>query len=172
LTVSTISSSGEFGFTTTQYGLIFIEGSDDRLYIATNGTGNNFVRFAQSDNVGPSANWATGTGSLLSSSHYGSNYFLAPAADGHLQSGDNYIGFRLDKKDGSGDLFYGWANLNLDLTNGTASITEWAYDDTADAAILVDPIPEPSSLALLAMGAGGLFAYRARRKKRSAEVTV
>jgi len=171
LTVSTTSTS----FGSSGSGGIWIEGFDDGHYIASDGS-DHFVRFVQSDPVGPSANFGTSSGGLIastwSSSTSDSAIFLGAATKDHLKSGDNYIGFRLDKKDGSGDLFYGWANLNLDLTTGTASITEWAYDDTADAAILVASVPEPSSLALLAMGAGGLFAYRARQKKRSAEVTV
>ena len=151
-------------------GVLSIETTNDALYIATDGTGDDFVRFAVSESVGPSANWSTGSGVLVSFHPEAVGYHLGSAAEDNLNSGDNYIGFRLTK-DG-GDVFYGWANLNLDLTAGAVTLTEWAYDDTTDAAIHVNTVPEPSSLALLAMGAGGLFAYRARQKKRSAEVTV
>lgn len=78
--------------------------------------------------------------------------------------GDNYVGFAFDS--GAG-LRYGYATFNFD-PNGTLTIPEWWYDDSG-ASILVAPIPEPSGLALLAMGAAGIAAYRATRKPRSSE---
>ncbi len=174
-TTGASSSEGEILMTSVNTG----------VEIATDGgTDRDFVRFAESESVGPSANFRNLDAGLLSFNSSFAGYGLNSAVEDHLQSGDNYIGFRFDKDDGSGDIFYGWANLNLNLTNGTASITEWAWEDTANTAIDVADtgaggggvVPEPSSLALLAMGAGGLFAYRARQKKlsadRSTEVTV
>ena len=157
------------GVSTT--GQVSVNSANSHIYFATDGTGNDFVRFTVSDSVGPSANWDTGSGQLINFNSTIGDFVLGSAAENFLQSGDNYIGFRFWDED-SDDQHYGWANLNLDLVTRTMSITEWAWDDTADTAIGVADVPEPSSLALLAMGAGGLFAYRARRKKRSAEVTV
>jgi len=158
-------------------GAIEIAASNSQIYIGTDGD-DAFERFAVSESVGRSVgNWltggGTGSGNLISfNTTYGTGYHLDSAASENLLEGDNYIGFRFYDFEDSENYFYGWANLNLDLTTGTVTITEWAYEDTADTVIHVADVPEPSSLALLAMGAGGLFAYRARRKKRSAEVTV
>lgn len=87
-------------------------------------------------------------------------------------SGDSgFIGFRFDR---NGDLHYGWAAVTL--TNGgnfgTFEISEWAWENTPDTAIMVGAtgssstaVPEPTSftltgLTLLAMGAAGVRRWR------------
>jgi hypothetical protein len=87
-----------------------------------------------------------------------------------LGGGDNYIGFRFTGIDNL--IHYGWANLFLDLNAGIVTIKDGAYNDVAGAQIHIadgpsSSVPEPSSLALLAIGAGGLAAFR-RRKQRVA----
>jgi len=63
---------------------------------------------------------------------------------------------------------YGWAraNVQFDVPNGSSSATliDWAYEDQADTPIQ-SPVPEPSTLSLLALGAAGLAALRARRRQ-------
>ena len=91
-----------------------------------------------------------------------------------IHEGDNAIGFRFD--DGSG-LRYGFAIFNLDSTTGTVTISEWTYDSDVDTPVhvtvdLTNPVPEPGSLALLAMGAAGLLMYRARRTSRKPAKTT
>jgi len=167
---------------------------DNSFYFLITSSDTDLPRLAASQNIGPTSvtdNRAPGnfSASQLQVIQYepdlsSGNIVLGTVANGTgtgsgtaVQDGDNYIGFTflLD-----GENVYGWANLNIDLTNGVVSITEWAYQDEDNTAIHVADttsggagvVPEPSSLALLAMGAGGLFAYRARQKKRSAEDTV
>jgi hypothetical protein len=66
-------------------------------------------------------------------------------------------------------MLYGWAELILSTTGGgTVTVERWAYNDTPDGSIKVGqtedtPVPDPSTLALLAAGAVGVRRWRARR---------
>lgn len=79
-------------------------------------------------------------------------------------SGPNILGFRFLS---SGNLFYGWAEINI--TGGDVEISRWAYEDVAGQGIhagSTTSVPEPATLALLGMGAAGLLAFRGRKEKR------
>lgn len=77
------------------------------------------------------------------------------------------FGFRFATLDASG-YYYGWGTLEIDLTRPAGSgytISEAFYQTTPGSPITVGavPVPEPAGLALLALGATGLAAWRARR---------
>ena len=101
---------------------------------------------------------------------------------GFTSGDDGYIGFRFT--DGA-DLHYGWARITKTLVEinppmnvvddfgfgvtATLTIHEWAYED--DPGLLgiylgdsVTSVPEPSSLALAALGVAGVTSWRKRRK--------
>jgi len=69
----------------------------------------------------------------------------------------------------NGNTYYGWGSLVIDyLAAGQGfQITEAYYNTVPGAGINVGavPVPEPSSMALLAIGAAGVTAWRARRKQ-------
>ena len=119
--------------------------------------------------------WVGASRSFGRSSAAGGYYFSRNAVQSHSigydfnygfhPGGGNCVGFRFDS--GAG-YRYGFAEFNWDLASGTLTIPQWWYDDSG-AAVQVVPkgaVPEPSALALLAMGAAGLAAYRANRKPR------
>lgn len=79
-----------------------------------------------------------------------------------------YIGFRFLIQ---GNYHYGWAEVER-LSSSSGKVLSWAYEDTAYAALKagstepLNPVPEPSGLALLASGAAGIVALRRRRRSQ------
>ena len=73
----------------------------------------------------------------------------------------NYIGLKWDI--GGGDFRYGWARVDVtEVNGGTATLFSYAYESAPNTGIEAGAVPEPGTLALLAIGAGAL-ALRRRR---------
>ena len=126
------------------------------------GSGDNVQRLAASFNVGPTNYWGPGSYRYRHAMYPGGGIGYDFA---QFSPGDNLFGFRFLS---GGNLLYGFATINFDTANGIVSISDWTYETTPDTALHVGTsaaVPEPSSLSLLAMGAGGLAAYRRRRKR-------
>ena len=92
---------------------------------------------------------------------------VGASAVGFALNSDNYIGFKFDA---GGTELFGWARITLEALGsaGRATIQEWAYEDTGNAIQVGDTgaaIDEPPALALLALGAGGVAAWRRRRNR-------
>lgn len=84
--------------------------------------------------------------------------------DGYfLGAPDKFLGVKFQV---GPDTHYGWVQLGLDALASEGTITGYGWNDTPDGPIAAGDVPEPSSLALLALGAAGVAARR--RKKRSA----
>lgn len=73
----------------------------------------------------------------------------------------SYMGFVVE--DGE-DKHYGWLEVTWDGDAEIFQILSGAYESEANLGIPITPIPEPSSLALLAAGAAGVAALRRRKK--------
>lgn len=87
-------------------------------------------------------------------------------------AGSGYVGFRFNA--GSG-VQYGWARLDFGPVdpdpqtnnNNNFTLIEYAYGAPGES-VFAGQIPEPGSLALLAVGALGLVAWRKRRAQSAA----
>ena len=86
-------------------------------------------------------------------------------AKGEFLDQRGYVGVQFTADDGT---HYGW----IDVAGGVAGaydemaygvVYSWAYEDTPDAPIVAGVIPEPSSVMLLLVGAGGLWMARQKR---------
>jgi hypothetical protein len=85
--------------------------------------------------------------------------------DHWLDPGTGFIGFRFN---GGSGMQFGWARLTMDGAVGNSfKLVDYAWGDSGDQ-IATGQIPEPGSLALLAIGAAGLLAWRRQRAKTAA----
>ena len=78
-----------------------------------------------------------------------------------------FIGFKFDI---DGEFHYGWAEMSftvgdVDNPNVSLDITRAFYNPNAGEAVHIGLIPEPSTLALLSLGAAGVLAQRKRRRE-------
>lgn len=70
-----------------------------------------------------------------------------------------FVGFQITT---GADVHYGWIEVRVDADNAGGEIIRYGIEDAAGVATAAG-VPEPGSLALLAVGAAGLLGWRQRR---------
>jgi hypothetical protein len=130
--------------------------------------------------IGPGQNYSTGAGTLQYSEPFEGTG--PPTQKGPWPKDPNTVAYLGVQFYINSDLYYGWVGItactaDFDAVSGsdcgsttaadsTIVIQDWAYDSTGAAVTAGEgEVPEPSSLALFALGGVGLAALRARRKR-------
>jgi hypothetical protein len=106
--------------------------------------------------IGPSSTYSTTYDAVLATAGGGPGNFSVDNTPGNYE----YLGVKFQLA-ANGPTYYGW--VELDITNAataTGTLARYAYEDTG-AAIAAGQVPEPTGLALLALGAPFLL----RRKR-------
>ncbi len=115
------------------------------------------VALNNGDDVNAGAQW--GHNNLTGTTFYG-NMAYTSFGSGYgsfYNTSDKYLGVKFEI---GGNTHYGWIQVQVAADVTDATITGYAFEDTPDAQITAGAVPEPGSLALLALGAAGLAAWR------------
>jgi hypothetical protein len=86
----------------------------------------------------------------------------------NFNSDNNYVGIRLQNEAAGNATDYGWFQVHLgaSFTDPARAIIAYAYEASGNGInVGATGVPEPTSLALLSVGAGGLAAFRRYRRK-------
>jgi hypothetical protein len=133
------------------------------VYILTQGVGTSIVKLSFSQRVGPQTNVPYGDRGQFFLSFGGSS-----AGYWTFNGQTGYFGFSFELE-ANGTTAYGWGQVErLDASNGR--LIDWAYESNGDSIHVGDTgaaVPEPSSLALLALGLGTAGAALRRKRKAS-----
>jgi hypothetical protein len=108
--------------------------------------------------IGPASTFSTTYDADLANQGTGAGNFTVDNITGNPQ----YLGLKFQLASG-GPTYYGW--IGVDITNATdlsGQVTGFAYENSGGA-IPAGAIPEPSGLALLALGAPFLLMRRRKR---------
>lgn len=119
---------------------------------------------------GGANNWSTATQAVLGSRYrsggipsYYSGFASGPGGTHNAVAPGTpaFVGFRFTL---NGQTHYGW--IQLSVGPGSIDFISAAYENTPGAAIAAGAIPEPSSLAMLALGAVGVTGLTIARRRR------
>lgn len=150
-----------------------VVGFDFNPYLANGGTQLGFYWGLSTGRGGGVASTTTGpyldlaVGTVVGPASTFSSSILATVGSPYLtSSGIHTLGFQFFNAAGTID--YGYLRLQTTATNGfPATILGWTYENTPGTAITVAAVPEPSTVAILAL-VGGAAGIRACRRRKTA----
>ena len=133
-----------------------------------------FVRYAfalqPNANIGPGGAFSTVAQVVLGSQYrsggvpmfYG-GFAAGPNGNGAVTPGTQaFAGFRFNAADGT---HYGW--IRLSVNSGRIDFVSAAWESTPNTAIAAGAVPEPGTMALLALGAVGVVGTAIKRRRRA-----
>ena len=157
-------------------------GVDDfKIIVATAGSREYFIEAQVLNDVGVKAyrsatNKTVGTegGMVDPAETKATIYKVGGLLDSFQAGANNYVPVKFrDANINGGSTVYGWAQIDV---KSNSDIVEIVYSDVghfvnlnAGAFSEVPPVPEPSTLALMATGAAGVLALRRRRREQKKE---
>ncbi len=116
--------------------------------------------------AGQVANLALGT-SVGPTTTFGSGQATTTAASRPwVLNSVNYFGFRL-LNEANNQVHYGYGSMLIGSSLQTRTVQNLWFESTPGVAITVAAIPEPSSIALMLMGAVGVAGLVARRRRQA-----
>lgn len=152
-----------YGYTTPEASVV-IEGLISRGNNVLDNSSQNPLRFSDGASIGSASGFTYSGGGYTD---------LGPTYGNWLGGGHGYLGLvmRDPSSASSSDVFYGYAEINVDPSSYAISLLSFAYNDVRGQSITtVSTVPEPSVLALAPLG---LAAWTlARRRKSFFDATI
>ncbi len=90
---------------------------------------------------------------------------LSTGTAGEFLDHRGFVGLEFEAEDGT---HYGWLDIEGVITSPVIKVRGWAYETEPGKGIVAGAIPEPSSVGLLALGAGAIWLRRRRQARRFA----
>ena len=147
---------------------LFADGTPNARRTWVEGIGSNVIA---TDILDLALSFGTSTEALAPAEKYGNTAFFLreevkegePKTKGKWQNdihATSYMGLKFQI---GSNMHYGWAAVSTELGSASLNVTSVGFDSTP----IPNPVPEPSSMALMLLGAAGVSALKMRRRNNT-----